>query len=108
MTDTATMPWQITVWIVCLIIDIICIPKLLKNEWRCEHNLRNLILVLGIGIVIYFTVGWIWYIEPTHLNIYVPRDPDPTTPQIGMIVVALAPGSLIAWILTWLEFKKGA
>lgn len=100
-----TMPWQGTVLIICLIVDIVCLYKILKNG-PGMNDFRTWALIIGLGVITYFSVGWIWWVEPTHLNIYVPYDPEPTTHQWGMIIISLAPGSLIAWILEWRDMRN--
>ena len=104
MAGPDTMPWQGTVLIICLIVDIVCLYKIFKYE-PGTNNLRTWGLIIGLGVITYFSVGRIWWVEPAHLNYYVPYNSDPTTTQWGMIIVSLAPGSLIAWILEWRDMR---
>ncbi len=94
-------PWEFKVLILSITIDVICLYKLMKWGPMPETNVRNGAVVIISGLILYFTVGWIWY------NAWSIPTTDPwgvtSDLQLGMIAVSMCPGLLVMTIWTFIS-----
>ena len=98
-----TMPWDLTILIFSIPINIICIYKL--NKWTQPDTTTMKITLATIisGIVIFYTVGWIWsgrLALPTrdHLGMT-------GMLQLGRISVSMCPGILVGTIWSYFKYE---
>ena len=100
---------MIELLILAIVIDAICLYNLIK--WTSPPNvrIRNIIIIIISAIIVFFIGGYAWYGTWTVTT----TDPwgveGPS--QLGVIAICLAPGLLIATVLTRIEdeiiFRKG-
>lgn len=89
--------------ILAIAINIICLYKQAKAGYDKPTILRNTIITLGLGLILYFTIANHWYNSIPMTT----TDPYGVTNniQLGMIAISICPGLLITTIGTYIECK---
>ena len=103
MMNGPDTPWELKILIIAIVIDVICLYKLLKFDPLPDTEFRNGAIIVISGIILYFAIGSNWWgmLPLTGTDPYGVT----STTQLGAIAVAICPGSLVAWIWTYLEYS---
>lgn len=104
MLDGPDTTLEFKILILSIIIDMICIYKLLKWNPPPEIKIKNILITIISGIILYITIGFKWY-NTISITTTDPWGITGST-QIGMIAVSICPALIIMTIWTYIKYKR--
>ena len=106
MLDGPDTPWERKVLFLAIAVDVIGIYKLHIWDLPEDSNKINILITVISGIILYFTIGSIWFTYSPNSIPDIYGNPDSLQPEYLAAAVCISPAILVLTIWHYIFYRR--